>query len=221
MSTRLWRAFPWNPRAASGQPFSPDYSPPQHGYNRFDLPRSERAVLYLAGSADHAVGELVQSYRNQTLDQDDLFIMGNQLALVEVTLEPPVDSRIADLREPEVLARMDTGPDQVAARERRTTQQVAEQLFADGWAGLRWWSAFFGEWHGTCSSIAWRTARYRTERPNPSALRAMLSRKRRDCWEFSLPRRALATQSSRSETGGFMLHTRPATLAGQAPSSMR
>lgn len=149
MSTRLWRAFPWDPRAAPGEPFSPDFSPPQHGYNRFDLPRSERGVLYLAGSPAHAVGELVQSYRNQTLDQDDLFIMGNRLALVEVTLESPIDSRIADLCEPEVLARMNTGPDEVAARERRTTQQISEQLFADGWAGLRWWSAFFGEWHGT------------------------------------------------------------------------
>lgn len=38
---------------------------------------------------------------------------------------------------------------EVAARERRTTQKIAEQLFAEGWAGLRWWSAFFGEWHGT------------------------------------------------------------------------
>jgi hypothetical protein len=149
VSTRLWRAFPWDPRAAPGQPFSPDYSPPQHGYNRFDLPRSERGVLYLAGSRAHAVGELVQSYRNQTLDQDDLFIMGNRLALAEVTLESPIDSRIVDLCDPEVLARIETGPDEVAARERRATQLIAEQLFADGWAGLRWWSAFFGEWHGT------------------------------------------------------------------------
>jgi hypothetical protein len=29
----------------------------------------------------------VQSYRNQTPEQDDLFIIGNRLALVEVTLE--------------------------------------------------------------------------------------------------------------------------------------
>lgn len=132
MSTRLWRAFPWDPRAAPGQPFSPDYSPPQPGYNRFDLPRSERGVLYLAGSPDHAVGELVQSYRNQTLEEDDLFIMGKRLALMEVTLESPLDARIADLCDPEVLARMDTGPDEVAARERRTTQKIAEQLFAEG-----------------------------------------------------------------------------------------
>ena len=149
MSVRLWRAFPWDPRAALGQPFSAEYCPPQHGYNRFDLPRSERGVLYLAGSPDHAVGELVQSYRNQTLDEDDLFVLGHPLALVEITLESAVAERIADLCDPAVLVRMETRPDEVAARERRTTQRIAKQLFADGWAGLRWWSAFFGEWHGT------------------------------------------------------------------------
>lgn len=149
MTTRLWRAFPWDPHAAPGQPFSAEYTPRQRGYNRFDLPRSERGVLYLAESADHAVGELVQSYRNQTLEEDDLFIMGNRLALVEVMIESALDSRIADLCDPEVLARMDTGPDEVAARERRTTQQIAYQLFTEEWVGLRWWSIFFGEWHGT------------------------------------------------------------------------
>lgn len=77
MSIRLWRAFPWDPRAA------PDYSPPPPGYNRFDLPRSEPGVLYLAGSADHAVGELVQSYRDQMLEEDDLFIMGKRLTLLK------------------------------------------------------------------------------------------------------------------------------------------
>lgn len=149
MSARLWRAFPWDPRAEPGQPFSPQYSPPQRGYNRFDLPHSEHGVLYLAGSPEHAVGELVQSYRNQTLEEDDLIILGNRLALVEVTLESPIDSRVVDLCEPTVLARTAVRPDNVAARERRTTQRIAEQLFVDGWAGLRWWSSFFGEWHGT------------------------------------------------------------------------
>jgi hypothetical protein len=91
----------------------------------------------------------VQSYRNQTLGEEDLIILGNRIALVEVTLESPIESRIVDLCEPEVLVRMDIAPDEVAARERRTTQQIAERLFAAGWAGLRWWSAFFGEWHGT------------------------------------------------------------------------
>jgi hypothetical protein len=149
VSLQLWRAFPWDPGAAPGQPFSPEYCPPQHGYNRFDLPRSERGVLYLAGSPAHAVGELVQSYRNQKLDEHDLFILGHRLALVEVTLDAAPGERIADLCDPAELVRIGTGPDQVAARERRTTQGIAEQLFGDGWVGLRWWSAFFGEWHGT------------------------------------------------------------------------
>jgi hypothetical protein len=141
--------FPWDPEAAPGQPFSADYCPPQHGYSRFELPRSERGVLYLAGSPDHAVAELVQSYRNQTLDEEDLFVLGHGLALVEVTLDSAAESGVANLCDPEVLARMGTGPDEVAARERRITQAIAEKIFAEGRVGLRWWSAFFGEWHGT------------------------------------------------------------------------
>lgn len=149
MSVRLWRAFPWSPEAPPGEPFSAEHHPPQRRYGRFDLPRSERGVLYLAGSPDHAVGELVQSYRNGTLEEDDLFVLGHRLALVELTLDPEAQSRVADLCEPEVLARMDIPPDEIAARDRRTTQRIAEQVFADGWIGLRWWSAFFGEWRGT------------------------------------------------------------------------
>ena len=148
MSLRLWRAFPWDPGAPPGEPFTAEYLPPQHGYGRFDLPRSERGVLYLAGSPEHAVGELIQSYRNQTLDEDDLFILGRRLALVEVTVESAVAARVADLCDPKVLALLSTGPDEVAARERRTTQRIAENLFTNEWTGLRWWSAFFGEWHG-------------------------------------------------------------------------
>lgn len=78
-------------------------------------------------------------------------------------------------------------PDEVAAWESRTTQQIAERLFRNGWAGLRWWSAFFGT--GTalfCSWIAWRKARYPTAGRSLSALRGMLSRKPRGCSGFSL-----------------------------------
>lgn len=149
MSQRLWRVFPWDPDAPPGEPFSAEYFPPQHGYNRFDLPRSERGVLYLAGSPEHAAGELLQSFRNQTLEENDLLVLGRRLALVEITTDSEMDLGIADLCDPALLDRIGVGPDQVAARERRTTQEIAQDLFREGWAGLRWWSAFFGEWHAT------------------------------------------------------------------------
>ncbi|HEU4453701.1 MAG TPA: hypothetical protein VFR81_11610, partial [Longimicrobium sp.] len=34
-----------------------------------------------------------------------------------------------------------------AARARPPSQRAAAELHAAGHAGLRWWSAFFGEWH--------------------------------------------------------------------------
>jgi hypothetical protein len=149
VSPRLWRAFPWDPHAAPGEPFSACYRPPPPGYHRFDLPRSERGVLYLAGSPEHAVGEVLQPLRNQTLEDADLSVLGHRLALVEVTLESLPGQEIADLCAPALLAEQDIRPDRIAARERRATQRIAADLLAGEWSGLRWWSVFFGEWHGT------------------------------------------------------------------------
>jgi hypothetical protein len=35
----------------------------------------------------------------------------------------------------------------VAARDREATQAIAALVAETGASGLRWWSAFFGEWH--------------------------------------------------------------------------
>ncbi len=61
----LWRVFPWEPRAAEGEPFSAAFVPGTQGSGRFDL-RGGR-VLYLAESAEHAVAEKIQRFRAQEL----------------------------------------------------------------------------------------------------------------------------------------------------------
>lgn len=35
----------------------------------------------------------------------------------------------------------------MAARDREATQAIAAMVAETGASGLRWWSAFFGEWH--------------------------------------------------------------------------
>lgn len=35
----------------------------------------------------------------------------------------------------------------MAARDREATQAIAALVAETGASGLRWWSAFFGEWH--------------------------------------------------------------------------
>lgn len=55
---------------------------------------------------------------------------------------------LVDLCDPKVLRSLKVGPDRVAARERETTQAIAARVAKAGAPGLRWWSSFFGEWHG-------------------------------------------------------------------------
>jgi hypothetical protein len=145
----LWRAFPWNPAAAEGERFSAAFVPGGQGKGRFDLGGNARGVLYLAETPEHAVGEILQRYRNQEepLDDADLILWGHRLALVSVNLESTVWTEIADLCDPETLVADGIRPDSTAARIRATSQGVAATVFDAGRAGLRWWSAFFGEWH--------------------------------------------------------------------------
>lgn len=142
----LWRVFPWDPDAPEGGPFSRSYTPTGQGSGRFDLPGRPRGVVYLAESPEHAIAELIQGFRGMTIDGSDLMRGGHPLALVSVGLRESVLGGILDLCDPAELARLGIGPDEVAARDRATTQAIAARAFALGHTGLRWWSAFFGEW---------------------------------------------------------------------------
>jgi hypothetical protein len=137
-----WRAFPWDPAAKAGEPFSPSYIHPNQGSGRFDL--SGKLVVYLAESAVHAVAEKLQRFRGQKIDRNDLIESGKPLALVECRLGK---IKIADLCDPALLVKHDIKPDVLASRDFAKTQRVAAALYKEGFAGLRWWSALSGDWH--------------------------------------------------------------------------
>lgn len=59
----------------------------------------------------------------------------------------PARKSLADLCDPKALRSLGVPPDRVAARDRETTQRIAALVAETGASGLRWWSAFFGEWH--------------------------------------------------------------------------
>lgn len=141
----LWRVFPWDPDAPEGEPFSASFVPRGQGSGRFDVPSAQ--VLYLAESPEHAVAEKIQRYRGQELEPWDLAEFGRTLALVPVELSAAVAARVADLCDPAMLLEQGIRPDQVAARSRETTRGVAAALHSRGFAGLRWWSSMWGEWH--------------------------------------------------------------------------
>ena len=69
------------------------------------------------------------------------------LALVEVHLPDDVASHIVDLDDPRELLRLGLTPGQLASHDRTRTQAVAEEVYASGATGLRWWSALSGDWH--------------------------------------------------------------------------
>lgn len=147
MTMTLWRAFPWDLRAAPGAPFSPGHLPEQSGQGRFDLPSTTGAsAWYLAESPEHAIGEKLQHLRNRSLHDDFLFERGRRLAVCAAELAD--DVVLADLCDPGELARRALPPDRLAYRDRAVTQAIARDLHPDeALAGFRWWSALFGEWH--------------------------------------------------------------------------
>ncbi|MBI4543983.1 MAG: RES family NAD+ phosphorylase [Gemmatimonadetes bacterium] len=144
---RVWRVFPWDAAAPEGEPFSLSYVPRAEGKGRFDLPGVPGSVLYLAETPEHAVAEMLQHYRGQALDDADLLIGGHRLALVFATLSDYIRAHVIDLCDPEVLVSFGIRPDETASGDRRVTQRIAARIHAGGHAGLRWWSALFGEWH--------------------------------------------------------------------------
>lgn len=109
--------------------------------------RDRSPVLYLAESADHAVGEALQAWRGRPLRSGHLRRAGLPLSLVGVALEESLRGALADLCDPGVLSELDIHPDRLASRERALTQPLSTVVWERGYPGLRWWSSFWGDWH--------------------------------------------------------------------------
>lgn len=105
-------------------------------------------MLYLAEDPDHAVAEKIARFRGGSIGPAHLREFGLPLGLVSVRLPDSDRGGLADLCDPGTLVALAVRPDQIAARERETSQAVARTVVESGAIGLRWWSSFFGEWHG-------------------------------------------------------------------------
>jgi hypothetical protein len=164
---RGWRAFPWDPAAGDGEPFSPSYIPPFQGHGRFDLVDAPQGILYLAETPEHAIAEKLQELRNQAVEDEDLFEGGKRYALAAVELPESVFAEMVDLCDPPTIQERNAPPDEVAALNRKTTQAIARRLYEAGCAGFRWWSTFFGEWHNLVVFRDRLTARPTFGEPQP------------------------------------------------------
>lgn len=161
----LWRVFPWNPDVDEGRPFSPSHVPPTTGRGRFDLPVACSPVLYVAEAPQHAIAEAIQPWRNRPLRRAHLLQAGHPLALVGVQLKRNDAEELVDLCDPATLRRRRLRPDQIASRHRRTTQPIAASVWDSGNVGLRWWSSYWGGWHGVALFTARLARSLRFGRP--------------------------------------------------------
>ncbi|HEU4699563.1 MAG TPA: RES family NAD+ phosphorylase [Gemmatimonadales bacterium] len=144
---RCWRVYPHDPTAVPGAPFTATWIHPGQTAGRFDL-QNRPPVLYLAETAEHAVGEVLQGFRGRRIGPAHLRRHGHPLALVSVLLGDDLSTRLSDLTDPATLALFGIRPDALASHERRTTQAIARELHARGEPGFRWWSSLTGAWHG-------------------------------------------------------------------------
>ena len=145
MTLALHRVFPWDERAAAGAPYSPSFVPPQQGSGRFDL--ADSPVLYLGGSAEHAVAETLQGLRGRPFLAAALRRFGRPLALVQVDVPDDLATLVVDLDDPARLVALGLRPSDVASDDRARTRAIAARLHAEGATGLRWWSKLSGDWH--------------------------------------------------------------------------
>ncbi|MBA3340891.1 MAG: RES family NAD+ phosphorylase [Gemmatimonadaceae bacterium] len=148
---KLWRVFPWDAQARAGAEFSPGFKPVGQGVGRFDIPELT-PVWYFAESPAHAVAEVIQGLRNQSLEDADLVRFGRRLAIVPVTVTVGRGRharRLPDLCDPAELASRSVRPDALATFDFAQTQAIARDLFDAGCLGFRWWSALGGDWHAT------------------------------------------------------------------------
>jgi hypothetical protein len=152
LTLTLYRVFPWNAAAASGEPFSPEFIPLQQGSGRFDLPNAP--VLYLGESPEHPVAEVLQGFRGRTFRTKMLRRFDHPLALVEIGVPDDVAERLVNLDDPAQLVRLSLRPSDVASDDRRRTMAIASAIYETGATGLRWWSRLSGDWYAVVLFLA-------------------------------------------------------------------
>jgi len=141
----LYRLFPWDPAAnatsAGGALFNPRA---QQGSGRHDNPGLYGAV-YTARVQISAIAEWLAGFRGQRLAPADFARMdGRRWALVG--LDDAAVTGIVDLDDPRELVARHLRPSGVATRTRSVTQEIAGTLFAEGFAGVGWWSTLEASW---------------------------------------------------------------------------
>ncbi len=163
----LYRLFPFDPRAAPGDPGGPLFVPrSEQGRGRHDAPDAYGA-LYLSRTEQSAVAEYLWPFRGQTLTPADL-TRGGVPSHAIMRFEDAALGPLTDLDDPNELVRRALRPSVVATRQREVTQAYALRLFQEGLPGFEWWSTIDASWKNVTLFAERAAARLRTTgRPEP------------------------------------------------------
>jgi hypothetical protein len=117
------------------------------------------------------VSEAIQFFRGHSITSADLSRAGRVSALA--TLELAEGLSLVDLDDPQSLVERRLRPSRVATGEREVSQQVARGVYAEGAAGLSWWSTIEASWTNlTLFDERCRPALSVAERPVPLTTRS-------------------------------------------------
>lgn len=141
----LYRAFPHRPGAGPTEEGGALWVPREsQGSGRHDNPE-RYAALYTARTPESAIAERIQSFRGQTItDQNLRRADGRQLALA--AMDHSALPALVDLDDPRELARRGLRPSMVATRERAITRPIALAIFEEEAPGFSWWSTLEAVW---------------------------------------------------------------------------
>lgn len=144
----LYRVFSWLSDARATDPGGPLHVPrDRQGSGRIDN-QQEYGVLYLTETAASAVAERLQGFRAMRLTPNDLHPASlggaGRLSLAHLSAD---SGREIDLDHPELLARRQLIPSDVATGDRSITQAWALRIYRQGrWSGVRFWSSLEAKW---------------------------------------------------------------------------
>jgi hypothetical protein len=141
----LFRVFQWDGVSLDVASGGPLFVPrARQGQGRHDCPTLYGA-WYCTRHPLSAVAEAIQHLRGRRL-ADEHFWRGrdSRQALVALRLSESVP--LVDLDDAAQLLARRLQPSHVATHRRSRTQRIAESIFSEGAAGIRWWSTLNAEW---------------------------------------------------------------------------
>ncbi len=139
---RLYRAFPYNSRAATEDPGGALLLS-GGGTSRIDNPQLYH-TLYAAFQPECAIAELFGAV---AVWNAEMLVHANGDPYVVATIQIPDDPALWNMDDAKHLAMLRLKPSDVISRDREKTQAWAARVFAmRAYRGIRWWSYYTPLW---------------------------------------------------------------------------